>query len=375
MPPATDFNDFLHELRSRELERLPPGARTVLHGGSAGSWYFEWFDERYPTSVERHIGVEAFSPAPDPLPPNSEWLQQTLGDLSPVEDASVDLVFAGQVLEHLWPEDVAGFLAEAHRVLRSGGTLALDSPNRLVTAKLGWDHPEHTVEFTVDEIRELLELAGFDGIRIRGVWICFDSAQGRVLPFEELGEVDGWDSTRRADEAEARPEDSFVWWAEATRGEREPNREELNRRVQEVYEIYRSHRLSRMHRTHGSVREAGARKVVTGRRGRAGHLLFGPYVPMRPGRWVARFRVAAGPVKWRRPGPDEPLGSIDVMVGDSDPKVVAEKALTGRDLPLDGTERELELPFELDQTVFGAQFRVHTLGRVRMRAQYPVEVE
>lgn len=375
MPSPTDFNEFLHELRSKELERLPAGARTVLHGGSAGSWYFEWFDERYPSEVERHIGVEAFSPAPDPLPPNVEWLQQTLGDLSPVEDRSVDLVFAGQVLEHLWPEDVAGFLAEAHRVLRPGGTLAVDSPNRLVTAKLGWDHPEHTVEFTVDETRDLLELAGFDGIEIRGIWICFDPEQGQVLPFDELGEVGGWDSTRRAEEAATRPDDSFVWWAEATRAEREPNLEGLQRRVQEVYEIYRAHRLSRMHRTHGSVNEVGDRTVVTGRRGRAGHLLFGPYVPMRPGHWVARFCLAAGPVKWRKPEPDEPLGSIDVMVGDADPKVIAEKAITGRDLPLDGVERELELPFELDETVFGAQFRVHTLGRVRMRAQYPVEVE
>jgi SAM-dependent methyltransferase len=80
------------------------------------------------TSESRH------SPRPpDPLPPKVEWLQRNLGDLSPIDDGSVDLVFAGQVIEHLWPEDVAGFLAEAHRVLRPGGFLALDSPNRLVT--------------------------------------------------------------------------------------------------------------------------------------------------------------------------------------------------------------------------------------------------
>jgi SAM-dependent methyltransferase len=371
-----DFNDFLHGLRSRELERLPGGARTVLHGGAAGSWYFEWFNERYPTPVERHIGVEAFSPAPDPLPPNVEWLVRTLGDLSPVEDLSVDLVFAGEVLEHLWPEDVAGFLAEAHRVLRPGGTIAIDSPNRRVTAKLGWDHPEHTVEFTVDEARELLGLAGFDDVELRGVWICFDAERGKVLPFDELGDVAGWDSQRRASEAAAKPEDSFVWWAEATRGEREPNREDLYRRVHEIYELYRSQRFARMHRTQGSLRDAGDRKVVTGRRGREGHLLFGPYVPMRPGRWVARFSLSAAPWRWRaQPQPDEPLGSIDVMVGDADPKIVAERSLTARDLPLDGSEREYELPFELDDTVFGAQFRVYTLGRVRMRAEYPVEVE
>ena len=146
--------------------------------------------------------------------------------------------------------------------------------------------------------------------------------------------------------------------------------------MHEVYEIYRGQRFSRMHRTQGSLREAGDRKIVTGRRGRAGHLLFGPYVPMRPGRWVARFRLSAKPERWRKkPEPDEPLGSIDVMVGDADPKVVAERWLTVRDLPLDGAEREYELPFELDSTVFGAQFRVYTVGRVRMRAEYPVEVE
>ena len=375
MSTDSDFNEFLHGLRSRELARLPPGARTVLHGGAAGTWYFEWFEERYPTPVERHLGVEAFSPPPDPLPPRVEWLQRTLGDLSPVPDGSVDLVFAGQVLEHLWPEDVAGFLAEAHRVLVPGGTIALDSPNRAVTTRLAWDHPEHTVEFTVEEIRELLGLAGFDDVEIRGVWICYDAERDRVLPFDQLDPVAGWDAERRA-EASDRPEDSFVWWAEARRSEHEPDRESLNRRVQEAYEIYRSGRLSRMHHTVGARRERGGDKFVTGRRGRAGHLLFGPYVPMRPGKWVARFRVAANPARWRiDPGPDEPLGTLDVMVGDSDPRVVAERTLTARDLPLDGEEHELDLPFELERTEFGAQFRVHTLGRVRMSARYPVEVE
>jgi SAM-dependent methyltransferase len=371
-----DFNDFLHELRSRELERLPTGAWAVLHGGAAGTWYFEWFDERYPTPVERHIAVEAFSPPPDPLPPRVEWLQRTLGDLSPVPDGSVDLVFAGQVLEHLWPEDVAGFLDEAHRVLAPGGTIAVDSPNRLITKRLGWDHPEHTVEFTVEEIRELLGLAGFDDVAVRGVWVCYDSERDRVLPFDELGRVSGWDSERRATEAIDRPEDSFVWWAEAKRSPREPDREALSRRVHEAYEIYRSHRLSRMHHAVGSRRESNGRKLVTGRRGQAGHLLFGPYVPMRPGHWVVRFRIAAKAGRWRStPDPDEPLGSLDVMVGDADQRVVAERSLTARDLPLDGQEYELELPFDLEDTEFGAQFRVHTFGRVRMSARYPVEVE
>src|SRR5436309_3922234 len=119
-PTVGDFNVFLHELRSRELERLPGGARTVLHGGSAGAWYFDWFREWYPTSVERHIGVDAFAERPADLPDGVAWLHRSLGDLEPVSDGEVDLVFAGQVIEHLWPEEITGFLLESHRVLRSG---------------------------------------------------------------------------------------------------------------------------------------------------------------------------------------------------------------------------------------------------------------
>jgi predicted SAM-dependent methyltransferase len=189
-----DFNVFLHELRSRELERLPGGARTVLHGGCAGTWYFDWFAERYPTPVERHIGVEAFSERPAELG-EVEWLQRSLGDLAPVGDGEVDLVFAGQVIEHLWPEDVSGFLLESHRVLRPGGTIAVDSPNRRITTAIGWEHPEHTVEFRPDEILELFELAGFDQMQVRGVYLCFDRDRNRFFTLE--GGRGTWSAERR----------------------------------------------------------------------------------------------------------------------------------------------------------------------------------
>jgi hypothetical protein len=102
--PLDDWNVFLHELRGRRIATMPAGARTVLSAGCAGAWYFEWFDERYPTSVDRHIGVELFSPRPANLPGNMEWISSSLDDLSSVESGVVDLVFAGQLIEHLWPE-------------------------------------------------------------------------------------------------------------------------------------------------------------------------------------------------------------------------------------------------------------------------------
>lgn len=366
-----DFNVFLHELRSRELERLPGGAGTVLHGGCAGSWYFDWFTERYPTPVERHVGVEAFAPRPPELGEDVEWLERSLGDLTPVGDAEVDLVFAGQVIEHLWPEEVTSFLLESHRVLRPGGTLAVDSPNRRVTTAISWEHPEHTVEFRADEISELLQLAGFEEIRLRGVWLCFDRERNRFLSFEGGPGERAWPADRRAAEAERRPEDSFVWWAEAARGDRRPDAHRLARRVDEIYAGYRLFRFGRFSHAVGSLSGVGRDRVVTAAAGDVGHLVFGPYVPMKPGRRIARFRAAATPLAVAS---GDVIAAVDVVTG-PEAATVAGRQLTAEELPADGAFHEVALPFELERMELSVQFRLETTGRAPLAAFCHVDVD
>jgi len=222
-PPApaghlllTAFNHLLHELRTIELRNLPATDRVLLSAGCAGGWYFEWL-EAAAGPFERHIGVELYSPRPERLPTGVTWIVETASHMPTIEPASVDVVFSGQNFEHLWIDDMAGFLGEAYRVLRPGGHLVVDSPNRLATEALAWVHPEHTIELTADEAVELFTLAGFDVETVRGLWSCRD----RTGAWQRL-EPEPGDAAAILDRAARRSDvdDTFIWWIEARRSDR-----------------------------------------------------------------------------------------------------------------------------------------------------------
>src|SRR6202050_2918702 len=59
--------------------------------------------------------------------PELDLRQMTVEGTWPLEDASFDAVWAGEVIEHV--ADTAGWLSEARRVLRSGGSLLLSTPD------------------------------------------------------------------------------------------------------------------------------------------------------------------------------------------------------------------------------------------------------
>jgi SAM-dependent methyltransferase len=366
--PTEDFNLFLHALRTRRLELIPGGARVVLSGGAAGRWYFDWFAEHYPTEVERHIGVEYFGPRPESLPDGIDWLSRTLGDLSPVDDGEVDLVFAGQVIEHLWPEEVAGFLGEAHRVLAVGGLLVVDSPTRFITAALGWTQPEHTIELEVDEITELLGLAGFVDVEIAGIWLCYDRERQRVLPLDVNGGGEEWPWRRRVAEADRKPEDSFLWWAQARKGARPADLTGLQRRMQQIYEQARPAYFVRVRSDLCRQESASSGQHVRASQGQAGLLLRGPGIAMPPGRHVARIRLRAeaseGPI-----APHHTVAQLEVTRDGGRP--IATWSLSADNLPPGGAERHVAIPFELEDTAFDWELRVRSPGVAPLVAALP----
>ena len=95
----------------------------------------------------------------------------SMTDLSSFEDASFDLVYSGQSIEHVTPEEGALVARQVLRVLRPGGHLALDTPNGRVTRLMQAEFidPDHKVEYQPDQLRALLSEAGFELTETKGL--------------------------------------------------------------------------------------------------------------------------------------------------------------------------------------------------------------
>ena len=309
---AIELHSALHEARSIALAEMPPGAETVLSAGANGAWYFDWFDQEY-GPVRRHIGVEAYMPRPENLPGNVEWVEADLAGpdgVAAVASGSVDLVFSGQNIEHLWPGQMVAFLVESNRVLRSGGHLVVDSPNRELAAAYRWSMGEHTVELTPDEASRLLTLAGFTVEHMKGLWLC--RSRDRLLALEPPASVlhpDGY--THRIALAAARPSDSFIWWAEA-RKVADPDVGGLRQTVSEIFDAAWAERVGRLKPDAGDpVSLPDGRPGVVMPRGRHGISMMGPFMAVPEGTYTFTVEVA-----WRgHTDPPHPLAILEVLAG------------------------------------------------------------
>jgi SAM-dependent methyltransferase len=349
--PAQDVSVLLHHARSARLRQMPPGARTMLSAGCSGAWYFDWIARCY-GPVERHLGIEFYMPKPDALPPNVEWIANTASDMSAVATGSCDLIFSGQNLEHLWPREVVGFLLETARVARPGATLVVDNPNRAITRPLNWSHPEHTVEVTPGEAKELVELAGFDVTRLAGIWLTRDARTGAMLPFQPAPTDADWSLPERLLLAEHHPDQSFIWWLEARRLDRSPDAATLRARMAAIFAEAWPERVRRQVPGLARIEHRNGTDWFVAPQGASGPALYGPYMPLKAGTHACTFLFAdigaAG---------DAPFTRVDVVCGDGS-RVLAARELSRADL----SDGQVTLSFALPELTFGMQFRCFALG-------------
>ena len=361
-----DINHVLHHLRGLELEGLPKGVERFVSVGCAGTWYFRWIEQSC-GPISRHIGIEFYTPKPDDLPANVEWIANTAGDMSSIGDETGDILFSGQNIEHLWPSEVAAFLRESHRVLKPGGLLVVDSPNRRVTSQLGWSHPEHTIELSPDEARDLIESSGFEVTALRGMWLCIDPDRGNVLRFDEIQGGGLWPLERRVAEAHARPNEAFSWWIEARKVSTAPD---IARVAEAIHAIFLRAWPERVNRLLTLV---GEPCVLEGRswlrsRGKPGVLMYGPYMPLPAGAYTVRFELRRG-----SPFSTElaEVARVDVIAGNG--LELGILSICANQFDAAGSIF-VPITFRLDAMTFGIQFRVIVTGVEQVMARRAVEL-
>lgn len=175
---GSTITDAHHLARLKLIKHLPPARRIVDLGGACiqdprGSLLYMG----YAPEPEQ---IDILDLAPDeriwhrPEHRHADELRagrtliryhyRPLWDLAPFADASTDLVWSGQSIEHVSQDQARQAIAEAWRILAPRGMLCLDTPNRALTQLLVHEdfvHPEHKIEYRVGELSAMLREAGF----------------------------------------------------------------------------------------------------------------------------------------------------------------------------------------------------------------------
>jgi ubiquinone/menaquinone biosynthesis C-methylase UbiE len=181
----TELGASLHFSRSIFVRSLPPARHILDLGGTAlGASQGALVLMGYPYPFEQVVVVDL--PQDDrnqlykedhdrhvvetPLGP-VHYHYHSMADLSSYPDASFDLVYSGQSIEHVPVDDADKVLTEVARVLRRGGYLALDTPNAAVCRRQqpGFIDPDHDYEYTHAEMADKLRASGFEILEAKGL--------------------------------------------------------------------------------------------------------------------------------------------------------------------------------------------------------------
>ena len=332
----------------------------MLSVGSRGIDYILWVEQNL-GRPDLHIAI-AGAPSSSDMLDGLLWIDNPVDDMVDVESGSVDLVFAGQILERFWHEELAGFFVESARVLKAGGRLILDGPNRKISNRLAWNHPEHTIELMPAEVADLARLAGFDVVKSVGHWLCEDPETGEQLTLSDISLTGRWNVERRILEGLSRPESSFSWWLESNRSNRPPDVAKLYAYARRLSQAHFAARIGKMMQTQSPCRERRADAIwATASLGWVGAVGFGPHAPLPPGHWLIRFRLAA------YVGQESP-GTAEVF------QTAAQRVLSEIALPARFDGGWIEVPLELDATQAGLEFRLWSNGQAALDAMVGVEV-
>jgi SAM-dependent methyltransferase len=174
----SELGPSLHFSRGAFVRLLPPARRILDLGGTAlgvpsgaliSMGYPYPFDELVIVDLPSEERNELYreDQVRDTIPlaggGTVRYRYHSMTDLSDYASHSFDLVYCGESIEHVTREDAWRVLDQVHRVLRGGGTFALDTPNAAVTRlqQAAFIDPDHEHEYTAPEMELMLRRSGF----------------------------------------------------------------------------------------------------------------------------------------------------------------------------------------------------------------------
>lgn len=120
-----------------------------------------WCDFANHVTAGRVVAMDLDSTVERAAAPHVEAVVGDCTDLSRFEDASFDVVFASNLLEHLERPQSDRLLAGARRVLRPGGRLLLMQPNFRLNPGRYFDDFTHVAIFTDQSLQDYLVAQGW----------------------------------------------------------------------------------------------------------------------------------------------------------------------------------------------------------------------
>lgn len=163
--------------RARGLSGVADAPPRVLDLGCGDGHFAELLHRAGMSVVAADVAVEPLRRAREAHPDIDLCLLTPDAPL-PFEDCSFDVVWAGEVLEHV--ADTQSWLSEVRRVLRSGGTLVLSTPDHGPLRRIAMalsrrrfeqcfdPRSDHLRFYTRQMLAALLSDFGFDTIVVRG---------------------------------------------------------------------------------------------------------------------------------------------------------------------------------------------------------------
>lgn len=149
--------DFLIEAKLLYDMLHPQTDSRILEVGCGGGALLAFLESKghSPTGVDT---LEEAIGAAGKTARKSRILMADAGDL-PFPDGSFDRLISQHLVEHL--EDLHGALKEWGRVLKTGGVLAICTPNRLYPCPSLFHDPGHAHIYDPMELREVVQEAGY----------------------------------------------------------------------------------------------------------------------------------------------------------------------------------------------------------------------